>query len=105
MHSIRPTITVAASSSTSARRTIRAGKGKVRRKDRYIDDPEEEAGLLKGEVYGADGDEEYEDVEEQLPRGGSPTSVCCVCVVKPKSKLIGIATYAYSATKAYIWPG
>jgi hypothetical protein len=74
MHSIRPTVTVAASSST--RRTIRAGKGKARRKDKYIDDPEEEAGLLKGEAYGADEDEEYEDVEEQLARGGSPTSVC-----------------------------
>jgi len=75
MHTIRPTVTVAASSSTSVRRNIHAGKGKAKRKDKYVDDPEE-AGLLKGDVYGVDGDEEY-DGEEQLLGGGSPTSVCC----------------------------
>jgi hypothetical protein len=77
MHGIRPTVTVVASSSASARRNVLAGKGKARRKDKYVDDPEEEAGLLKGDVYGADGGGEYGDVEDQLLRSGSPTSVCC----------------------------
>lgn len=73
MHGIRPTVTVAASSSTSARRNVLAGKGKAKRQDKYVDDPEEEASLLKGDVYSADGIVEYGDIEEQL---GAPTSVC-----------------------------
>lgn len=73
MHGIRPTVTAVASSSTSTRRNILAGKGKARQQDKYVDDPEEEASLLKGDVYGADDIGEYGDVEEQL---GAPTSVC-----------------------------
>jgi hypothetical protein len=73
MHGIRPTVTVAASSSASARRNVLTGKGKARRQDKYVDDPEEEASLLRGDVYDADDIGEYGDVEEQL---GAPTSVC-----------------------------
>ncbi|KAF8228738.1 phospholipid-translocating P-type ATPase [Tricholoma matsutake] len=75
MHSIRPTVTVAASSSASTRGNVLAGKGKTQRMDKYVDDPEEEAGLLKGGVYGADGDEDYGDVEEQLMGSRPPTSL------------------------------
>jgi hypothetical protein len=77
MHGIRPTVTVVASSSTSARRNVLVGKGKGKRMDKYVDDPEEEAGLLKGDAYGADRDGEYGDVEEQLLGGEPLTSVCC----------------------------
>jgi hypothetical protein len=77
MHGIRPTVTMVASSSTSARRNVLVGKGKVKRMDKYVDDPEEQAGLLKGSIYGADGDGEYGDVEGQLLGDEPPTSVCC----------------------------
>lgn len=89
MHSIRPTVTVAASSSASTRGNVLAGKGKTQRMDKYVDDPEEEAGLLKGGVYGADGDEDYGDVEEQLMGSRPPTSVCySISLSRSTSKLM-----------------
>lgn len=76
MHGIRPTVTVVASSSVAARRNAFTGKGKGKHKDKYTDDPEEEAGLLKNDVYDGDGDGDYEDAEGQLPGSGSTPSVC-----------------------------
>lgn len=62
MHS---NVTLMASSSTAGRRNIFAGQ--PTRKDRYVDDPEEEAGLL--------GDESYNDEYNEGGRAGSPSQV------------------------------
>ncbi|KAF9458109.1 hypothetical protein BDZ94DRAFT_1174287 [Collybia nuda] len=61
MHS---TVTVVASSSTAGR-SLRLGKST--RKDRYVDEPEEEAGLLRQDPY----DDAYD--EEAGGEAGSPT--------------------------------
>jgi hypothetical protein len=63
MHS---TVTVVASSSTAGR-SLRLGN--ATRKDRYVDDPNEEAGLLRQDSY----DDVYDD--EEGGDTGSPTQV------------------------------
>lgn len=63
MHS---TVTVVASSSTAGRSLRR---GKSTQKDRYVDDPEEEAGLLRRDSY----DDGYD--EEAGGDGSSPNEV------------------------------
>lgn len=56
-------VNIAAAAASTTRNT-RAQYGKARRKDRYIDDPDEEAGLLQAEA-----DDGSEDGDE-LPREG-----------------------------------
>lgn len=53
INTINSNVTFAASTSTTSRRNLRIGKNA--RKDRYVDDPEEEAGLLQRNMYDDDG--------------------------------------------------